>query len=98
MTVQLGQLQAITSGTGGLLASGTTAPLHTASFLDQPTSDDKIVEHERRLALALDIDQTNRVLIQNHTSRENGSRLLPHHSPFVWRDSRWTRTVDVLGE
>ncbi|KAI1613319.1 WD40-repeat-containing domain protein [Exophiala viscosa] len=95
LTVQLGQLQAVPSGNGGLIASGTTAPLHTASFLDQPTLDDKVVEHERRLALALDIDQTNRVLLQNHVNRENGPHSLPQHSPFVWRDSRWTRDINI---
>ncbi|KAK4947628.1 hypothetical protein LTR10_013574 [Elasticomyces elasticus] len=95
LTVQLVQLQAVLSGAGGLIASGTTAaPLHTASFLDQPTLDDKVIEHERRLGLALDIDQTERVLIQDNANRENGPNLLPQHSPFIWRDTFTQKTEE----
>lgn len=94
VSVQLGQLQGINSGPGGLLASGTTAPLHTASFLNQATIDDKAVGHERRLALALGLDQASRVLRQDTaTVDDNGPNLLPEHSPFVWRDNGWTRDL-----
>lgn len=91
LTLQFGQLHGTSSGTGGLLASGTNAPLHTATFLDQPTPDDKVIGHERRLALALDIDQASRILHQDSTRDEKAVAVLPKHSPFVWRDNTWSR-------
>ncbi|KAJ9501780.1 hypothetical protein H2202_002742 [Exophiala xenobiotica] len=79
------------AATGGRLASGSTAPLHTASFLDHATSGDQAIGHEHRLALALDIDQANRLLLQTPPIGENTTKLSPAHSNFVWRDSSWTR-------
>ncbi|EXJ54677.1 hypothetical protein A1O7_10018 [Cladophialophora yegresii CBS 114405] len=90
LSLQLSQLQGIPSGSGRLLASGTTAPLHTASFLDEATHDDKVVAHERRLALALDIDQASRVLMHNIMP---GQALTHQHSPFVWTNGAWTRAM-----
>ncbi|KAK6371845.1 hypothetical protein LTS17_008669 [Exophiala oligosperma] len=91
MTIHLGQLQGVTSATGGLIASGTTAPLHPASFLNQDTSDDQTAGHERRLALALDIDQRGRILPQTSPSRENTPNLAQKPHRFEWRDNSWTR-------
>lgn len=91
LTIQLGQLQGITSATGGLIASGTTAPLHTASFLDQDTDADQTVGHERRLALALDIDQASRILLQTSQPGETMPDLAQKPRRFDWRDSSWTR-------
>lgn len=91
LSVQVGQLQGIISGTGGLLASGTTAPMHTAAFLDQASLDDKIVAHERRVALALDIDQSSRILLPNSGAESPAVSLRPDHTPFIWKDSAWTQ-------
>ncbi|EXJ77002.1 hypothetical protein A1O3_10159 [Capronia epimyces CBS 606.96] len=93
LSVQLGQLHGINAGTGGLLASGTNAPLHTATFLDQPTPDDKTLGHERRLALALEIDQASRILPQDSATDREVANTLADHSPFVWRDNSWTRDL-----
>ncbi|KIW13964.1 hypothetical protein PV08_06745 [Exophiala spinifera] len=91
LTAQLGQLEGVTSATGGLIASGTTAPLHTASFLDQDTDADQTVGHERRLALALDIDQASRILLQASPLGKIIQDLTQKPRKFDWRDSSWTR-------
>ncbi|EXJ81747.1 hypothetical protein A1O1_07812 [Capronia coronata CBS 617.96] len=93
LSAQVGQLHGVSSGTGGFLASGTNAPLHTATFLDQPTPDDQTTGHQRRLALALDIDQASRILLQDFPSQRNAGDILPKYSPFVWRDNAWTRDL-----
>lgn len=75
--------------------SGSTAPLHAANFLDEPTRDDKVNDHERRLALALDIDQASRILLQFHDKgAEAGDVVLPAYSPFIWTDTAWKRQLD----
>lgn len=56
------QLPGIDTGTGEILASGTTAPMIDAAFTECVTTDDKSKAYEARLALALDIEQTHRVL------------------------------------
>ena len=91
VSFQLGQLQGVPSGSGGLLASGTIAPLHTASFLDQPTKDDRVMAHERRLALALDIDLASRILLQSTTTEAEVVTPSPERNPFSWRNGAWTR-------
>ncbi|KIW93517.1 uncharacterized protein Z519_06122 [Cladophialophora bantiana CBS 173.52] len=77
-----------------MLGSHSTAPLHTATFLDHATRDDKAVAHERRLALALDIDQAARILLQNPTVEEKDVNAKPEHSPFVWKNSVWARDAE----
>ncbi|KAL2427953.1 hypothetical protein ABEF91_006207 [Exophiala dermatitidis] len=93
LSVQLGQLHGVSSGIGGLIASGTNAPMHIAAFLDQPTPDDQTLGHERRLALALDIDQATRILEQPRPVDRHSPNILPDHSPFVWRNNGWTRKL-----
>lgn len=56
------QLQGIDTGTGEVLASGTTAPLIDAGFAKAEAPEAELSAHESRLALALDIDQARRVL------------------------------------
>ncbi|OAL21915.1 hypothetical protein AYO22_07512 [Fonsecaea multimorphosa] len=74
-----------------MLVSGSTAPLHIATFLDHAASDEQAVAHERRLALALDIDQAARILLQIPGIEEKDANSRPEHRPFVWRNSAWTR-------
>jgi hypothetical protein len=92
-SVQVGQLPGIPSASGELIVSGATAPLHTANFLNQPTLEDKIIDHERRLALALEIDQANRILLQPSIGEAK-----PDSNQFVWRDSIWTRDSFAYGK
>ncbi|RVX66093.1 hypothetical protein B0A52_10027 [Exophiala mesophila] len=93
LSAQTGQLQGITSASAELLVSGSTAPLHAANFLDRPTREDKVNDHERRLALALDIDPATRILLQFHDHKAR-TIVLPAHSPFVWADTAWKRQFD----
>jgi hypothetical protein len=83
----------VNDGRGGLLASGTNGPMHTAHFLDRSSPNQDIRQHEDRLALALDIDQASRVL--GSTSRppltKSASTGSPQRSPFSWRNNSWLR-------
>lgn len=56
------QIHGIDSGTGETLASGSNAPMINAAFLEHDNQDTKVKAHEARLALAMDIDQAQRVL------------------------------------
>ena len=93
-----GPLPAIDDGRGGLVGSGTTAPLHVAHFLDEGTPNTDIERHRNRLSLALGIDEANRVL------RHILPRSLPtslegrtnndcsRFAPFVWQNGAWSQT------
>ena len=52
----------VSNGRGGLLGSGTNAPLYTSMFLSRSDPEAELEAYEQRLALALDVDQTDRVL------------------------------------
>ena len=53
----------VSNGRGGLLGSGTNAPLYTTSFsAARPKVHADIETHEGRLAAALDLDRVSRVL------------------------------------
>jgi hypothetical protein len=90
-SVQTGQLPGIISASGNLLASGATAPLHSANFLGPPTPGDCIIDHGRRLALALEIDQANRILHPPSIEDTISSKFLPDRNKYVWKDSTWMR-------
>ena len=57
-----GPTAAIPDGRGGLLGSGTNAPMFSAKFLDAETDDQGLERFEGRLAEAMEIDQCKRVL------------------------------------
>ncbi|KAK2768487.1 hypothetical protein FQN54_000342 [Arachnomyces sp. PD_36] len=86
----------IPDGHGGLLGSGTSAPMYLAKFIaaDNPQKD--LERHESRLALALDIDQASRVLnISNPDPPADVSPSSPQYgkqSPFTWKDNTWARS------
>ena len=61
-TSPTGPIQGVPNGRGGLIGSGTNAPLYTSRFLEGETPDQDLERLEGRLAIALEIDQTNRVL------------------------------------
>jgi hypothetical protein len=85
---------AVSTGNGGMLGSGTIAPLYTSTFLNRADPEAELEAYERRLALALEVDQTERVL--HHSSLPSsrpGSRQqnTPPHQPHVWRDGAWAQ-------
>lgn len=90
---------AISAGNGVMLGSGTMAPLYTSSFLNRPDPEAELNAYESRLALALEVDQTERVL--HHTPLLSDQPYLRPavaklHGPHVWRDSAWTQDDATL--
>lgn len=88
----------IPDGTGGLLSSGTTAPMHTAEFFPQRALSEEPEKHESRIALALNIDPASRLLntcqLSPSSPDSTPSPSSPDYerfSPFVWKDSAWKR-------
>lgn len=88
---------AIPDGAGGLLSSGTTAPMHTAKFFPQCALVDESEKHESRIALALDIDPASKLLNTCNLSPSPKSTPSPsspdyeRFSPFVWKDNAWKK-------
>lgn len=90
---QGGPRPGVHDGHGGLLASGTNGPIHTAHFLDRNDSSHDVQQHENRLALALDIDQASRVLdsISRPPLLESASVDASQRLPFTWKIGSWAR-------
>jgi len=84
----------VSTGRGGMLGSGTNAPLYTSSFLDRADPEAELEAYEHRLALALDVDQADRVLqhspssATSHGMKQVGCNSRTGH---IWRDSAWSR-------
>jgi len=88
----------VTNGRGGLFASGSSAPLYRSNFLDRLDSVAEREALERRLALALDVDISARVL--NYVAGKSCRPTLTSppslnrakaFGPTVWKDSSWTK-------
>lgn len=73
----------------------TAAPSYAANFLPRTPPADEQSKHESRLALALDIDPTTRLLETCTPSVESSpsptSSDYERLSPFVWKDSAWKK-------
>jgi hypothetical protein len=85
---------AVSTGRGGMLGSRTNAPLYTSTFLDRADPEAELEAYEHRLALALDVDQTHRVLQHSpspssHHSEKHGGAT--PHSKHTWRDGAWIK-------
>jgi hypothetical protein len=83
----------VSTGRGRMLGSGTNAPLYKSAFLNRADPEAELEAYERRLALALDVDQTDRIL--QHSSSP-ASQTPPHsaaasQAKHVWRDGAWIR-------
>lgn len=95
---------AVPDGAGGLLSSGTTAPMYTAQFFPRHVSPQDPEKHSSRLALALDIDPASRLLSACQLSPLVDSTPSPaspdyeKYFPFVWKDSAWMRTEGDPGK
>jgi hypothetical protein len=87
----------ISNDNPSVLNRGTTAPIYAANFLPHITMRDERDMQESRLALALDIDPTTRLLDTCVPPAGPGtppSPASPHYerySPFVWKDNAWKR-------
>ena len=92
------QLQGVDAGTGEVLASGTHAPMITASFIDKEAKDMDQINHESRVALALNIDRTRRILpISPPTSPISEHARSGWHDGFDW-NNEVTHTRDSLSK
>ena len=85
----------VSNGRGGLLGSGTNAPLYTTSFSAAlPKAQADMETHEGRLAEALDLDRVSRVLEfrerdvspQRPAKSANGTGA---ELKTVWRGTEW---------
>jgi hypothetical protein len=82
---------AIADGQGGLISSGTNAPLHVAHFLDHDTPDQDLRRHEDRLALALEVDPATRILSNIHPAPLSLQGHSTDARNYDWRNNAWTR-------
>lgn len=89
---------ATANGRGGLLSSGTNAPLHVAHFLDQDTPDQDLRRHEDRLALALEVDPASRILSNIRPGPAPAQGNLGDARAYRWRNNAWTRGDDQEGK
>jgi hypothetical protein len=72
---------------GGLLSSGTNAPLHIAHFLDDDISDQDLTRCEGRLALALKVDPTTRIFFNIRLGLALVESELADVRGYDWRDN-----------
>lgn len=96
-----GPVRGISNGRGGFTSSGSNAPMFTAHFFDDDTLDQDNSQLESRLAIALDIDQTCRILDISRTpaqtrSASTGSIGTKRKYPYVkprtrWMNNQWVR-------
>ena len=57
-----GPIRSVSNGRGGFVSGGSNAPMYTSQFFNDDTSDQDLERMEARLAAAMDIDQTARIL------------------------------------
>jgi hypothetical protein len=94
-------VHAVDDGRGGFLASGSSAPLYSANFFapSDPAADRDM--HERRLALALDVDTSTRMLSPSRLSSPSRSIDISSdngYSPsrrLVWKNNEWTKEGSI---
>ena len=96
-------MRGVSNGRGGLIRSGSNAPMYDSHFLDDLSTDQDIDQMERRLAAAFDLDQTRRVLTNSRspeTSRNasTGSigikrKRLCLEAGSTWQETSWTQDV-----
>ncbi|KAF2141366.1 uncharacterized protein K452DRAFT_229057 [Aplosporella prunicola CBS 121167] len=94
----------VPNGRGSMLSSGTNAPLYTSMFLTQSDATSEQVAHENRLAFAMNIDPSNRVLGSfgdwSSPPRASVSGRHEKSSPTgpTWIDNEWVKddTTTIL--
>ncbi|KAL6152800.1 hypothetical protein ACJBU6_07978 [Exserohilum turcicum] len=76
-----------------MLGSGTNAPLYKSAFLNRADPEAELEAYAQRLALALDIDQSDRVFQHSALpgSRSSLDSCTARQTKHVWRDSAWIR-------
>ena len=86
----------ITNGRGGRSTSGTNAPHYTSDFLRKPSPSEEEVQHARRLAIAMDVNPTAKMLPQSSPSSpaspstpRRSSDISPKRT--IWNDGKWEK-------
>jgi hypothetical protein len=89
----------VATGQGGMLGRGTNAPLYTSIFLNRADPEAELEAYERRLALAFDVDQTDRILQHSptpFTSNDTKYGSAASRAKHTWRDSAWIKDSFTL--
>lgn len=89
-----GPIRSVSNGRGGFVSGGSNAPMYSSQFFDDDTSDQDLERMEARLAAALDIDQTVRILDisrspQSPRSASTGGIGSKRKRPYVEPRTRW---------
>ncbi|KAJ5720767.1 uncharacterized protein N7483_008701 [Penicillium malachiteum] len=83
------------NGAPSFVGRASSAPTFMAKFLPRKSKVDDQNRHESRIALALDIDPTSRVLDNSRgcvqTAPHPTSPNYEQFEPFVWKDSAWKK-------
>lgn len=87
----------VPSGRGGLLASGTNAPLYTTTFsAARLNANEDLEKHEGRLAEALELDRVSRVLEFRDPSASplkqashSRTRSVEPEAKTFWKGTEW---------
>ena len=99
-----GPITGVSDGRGGVLGSGTNAPMFSSRFFEQETSDQILERFEGRIAAALELDQTSRTLsISRSPERDRIGRSLnagnkrKQPAQTAWKDGQWLSDGDFPG-
>ena len=90
---------AVPNGRGGLITSGTNAPLYTSPFSTaRPKAKEDAENHENRIAKALELDRVGRVfefrsLGSTPSPRPLTVRKSEVQPRTVWAGTEWTTAV-----
>jgi hypothetical protein len=86
---------AMSNDTRSVSGRGAGSTAFVARFLPKISRHDDLNKHESRLALALDIDPTTRLLgtciARQEKSPSPASPDYERYSPYVWKDSAWKK-------
>lgn len=88
----------MSNGRGGRVTSGSNAPHYAAEFLHRQSQNDETKTHGRRLAHAMDISQSGRVVepISPPSSPISASSSTPSSPTSVsWKHCTWKRPLDA---
>ncbi|TVY34258.1 putative WD repeat-containing protein [Lachnellula subtilissima] len=91
----------VPNGRGGLLGSGTNAPLYTTPFSNaRPKAQEEMEKHEGRLAEALEIDRSTRVLefrdptiLPSRLGEHERNKAFEHEGKTLWNGTEWVITT-----
>lgn len=90
----------VSNGRGGLLGSGTNAPMYSSTFFNVETPHESRERFEGRIAAALDLDRTARVFNFSHSSKKRyppTPETSPRHSGTTWQHGEWVSNKSEKG-